>query len=272
MKERAGDPAPSRARGRFRRAVDVANKSEGVVAAGRNDGRIVELVATQETPLSPSAQFEAIPRLAIAERHPALLETGLAPAGPPSDARRQRRRRGSAQRHIAPTFAMHRARLCEMAQTLAKARRRREPPGVQFRIAARKPAQIAIGRGRQVGERREKDDLGPCRPPSLHEMRVDERERRVVRKRDPLRRRPDGGGADAGEAKSRSPASSRTRAQSTCVSTKSAIASSRASSASVSPACTRPRWRSGSATLSFLGSVPRTGIPIASIASTTSRR
>ena len=74
-------------------------------------------------------------------------------------------------------------------------------------------------------------------------------------------------GARAGEAQSSSPASARTRPQSTCASMKSAIASSRASSASVSPACTRPRWRSGSAILSLRGRTPTTGTPVASIAS-----
>ena len=43
--------------------------------------------------------------------------------------------------------------------------------------------------------------------------------------------------------------------------------SRRASSASVSPAWTRPRWRSGSASSSMRGSAPTTGMPIASIAS-----
>ncbi len=62
------------------------------------------------------------------------------------------------------------------------------------------------------------------------------------------------------------------RSHSTCVSMKSAIASRRTSSASVSPACTRPRWRSGSAIASLRGSAPTIGTPIASIASTTSRR
>src|SRR5277367_4846155 len=107
MKERAGDPAPSRARGRFRRAVDVANKSERVVAAGRNDGRIVELVATQESALEPKRAVRSDTRLAIAERHPALLEAGL-------DAQQARHLMGdargvdeaSAERHIAPAFAM----------------------------------------------------------------------------------------------------------------------------------------------------------------------
>ena len=143
---------------------------------------------------------------------------------------------------------MHRARLGETTQAFAKSRRRRKPPGVQFRIAARKPADVAVRRRRLVGERREWNDLGPGRPPALHEMRIDEREGRVARERDALSRRPNGEPAPArATARSRSPASARTRPQSTWVSMKSAIASSRASSASVSPACTRPRWRSGSA-------------------------
>ena len=60
---------------------------------------------------------------------------------------------------------------------------------MQFRITARKPAQIAIGRRRLVGQWREGDDLGAGRSPALHEMRIDERERRVARKRDALSRR-----------------------------------------------------------------------------------
>ena len=66
-------------------------------------------------------------------------------------------------------------------------------------------------------------------------------------------------GARAGKEQSRAPANARTRPQSTCASMKSAIASRRASSASVSPACTRPRWRSGSAIVSLRGSAPTTG-------------
>ena len=65
---------------------------------------------------------------------------------------------------------------------------------MQFGIAARKPAQVAVLRRRLVGERREGDDLGPGRPPAFHEMRVDERERRVARERDALPRRPKRGG------------------------------------------------------------------------------
>src|ERR1700689_5589301 len=71
---------------------------------------------------------------------------------------------------------------------------------MQFRIAAGKPAQVAIQRRRLIGEWREWDDLGPGRSPALHQMRIDERERRVARKRDALSRRPNRDGRSRGKS------------------------------------------------------------------------
>src|SRR5580700_3486711 len=79
MEERARDQASSRARGRRRRAVHVANKGKGVVAAARNDSRIVKLVAAQERALWPKRALRSDAGLPIAERHPALLETRFDP-------------------------------------------------------------------------------------------------------------------------------------------------------------------------------------------------
>ena len=138
---------------------------------------------------------------------------------------------------------------------------------MQFGIAARQPAGVAVGGRRLVGERREGDDLGPGAPPAADEMRIDERKGLVARERDPLARAASARSLATPRRNRSSPARARTRSQSTCASTKSAIASRRASSASVSPACTSPRWRSGSATLSSRGIAPTTGIPSASIAS-----
>src|ERR1700722_10590456 len=70
---------------------------------------------------------------------------------------------------------------------------------MQFRIAARKPAQITIGRRRLVSEWRKWGDLGAGRAPALHEMRIDERERGVARERDALSRRPNRDGRPQGQ-------------------------------------------------------------------------
>jgi hypothetical protein len=60
----------------LRRAVDVADKSEGLVAAGRDDGRVVELVAAQDRALGPERAIGSEAGLTIAERHPAFGEAG----------------------------------------------------------------------------------------------------------------------------------------------------------------------------------------------------
>src|SRR5580658_1987915 len=128
MEERAGDAASSRARRRRRRAVDVADKSEGLVAAGRDDRRIVELVAAQDFARCPKRAVGRKARLAIAERHAELLEACLdaEQAGHPVlDARSVDE--AFAERHKAPAFAVNGARLGEEAQAFAKPRRRRKP-------------------------------------------------------------------------------------------------------------------------------------------------
>ena len=179
-------------------------KAKGSSTPARDDGRIVELVAAQDRASAPKRAIRRDASLAIAERHAALCKTGF-------DAEQARHRMGDAgrigqalaHRHIAPAFAVRRARLGEAPETFAKSRCRRQPPGVQFRIAARKPADIAIGRRRLVGEGREWDDLGAGRPPALHEMRVDERESGVARERDPLSRRPNRDGRRRGRSEDR---------------------------------------------------------------------
>jgi hypothetical protein len=114
----------------------------------------MEFVAAQERALWPERALRSEAGLAIAERHPAVFEAGL-------DAEQARHLVGGAggvdkalaQSHIAPTFAVHRARLSEAPETFTKSRCRRQLPGVQFRITARKPTYVAIERGRLVGER-----------------------------------------------------------------------------------------------------------------------
>ena len=65
--------------------------------------------------------------------------------------------------------------------------------GVQFGIAARQPHRVAILRRRLVGERREKGEFSPLRPPSAQKMRIDEGKSRVARDGDFLARRRQGG-------------------------------------------------------------------------------
>src|ERR1700722_5137191 len=77
MKERARDQASSRACGRRRRTVDVANKGEGVVAVRRDDGRVVELMAAQDRARGSKRAVRRDAGLAIAERHAALFKTGF---------------------------------------------------------------------------------------------------------------------------------------------------------------------------------------------------
>ena len=128
----------------------------------------MELVAAQDRARGPKRAIRGDAGLAVSERHPALFETGF-------DAEQARHRVSGAggvdkaltERHIASAFAVHRARLGEAPEARVKPRRRRQSPGVQFRIAARKPAHVAIGRRGLVGERREGDDLGRPPPASL---------------------------------------------------------------------------------------------------------
>ncbi len=93
-----------------------------------------------------------------------------------------------AQRHVAAALAMHRAGLRESAHALGKARRGGELAGMQFRIAAGQPGDVAGGIGRLVGQRREGDDLGARRAPAFQQMRIDKGERHVARQRDALAR------------------------------------------------------------------------------------
>ena len=64
---------------------------------------------------------------------------------------------------------------------------------MQFRIAARQPAAVGAVRRRFVGERRERQDFGAGIAPRREDMRIDEAERLIVRQRNPLPGRRDGG-------------------------------------------------------------------------------
>ena len=53
--------------------------------------------------------------------------------------------------------------------------------GMQFRIAAGKPAAVAAFRRRLVGEWRERHDFRAGMPPAVEDVRIDEGEGRVAR-------------------------------------------------------------------------------------------
>ena len=95
-----------------------------------------------------------------------------------------------AQRHIAAALAVNGLRRREQPQAVEEAARAGEAAGMQFGIASRQPAGVAVGGRRLVGQRREGDDLRPGRPPAADEMRIDEGKGLVARQRDPLARRP----------------------------------------------------------------------------------
>ncbi len=79
---------------------------------------------------------------------------------------------------------MHRSRFGEPAEASRKRACRGNPRGVQFRIAARKPAAIAGVRHGLVCERRERDKRGPVPLPAVEDVRVNEAEGRVRCDRD----------------------------------------------------------------------------------------
>src|SRR4030088_2986540 len=83
------------------------------------------------------------------------------------------------QHNVAATFAMDRARHCELREPRAKALRCSQRARVQLRIAAGQPATVAALGGRLVGERRERNDVRAGAPPTVENVRVDEGEGRV---------------------------------------------------------------------------------------------
>ena len=72
-----------------------------------------------------------------------------------------------AEHHVAAALAVHRPRRGETRKPGAEPVGGGKPSGVKLRIAAGKPATVAVLRRRLVGERRERDDLGArARQPS----------------------------------------------------------------------------------------------------------
>ena len=92
-----------------------------------------------------------------------------------------------AENHVAAAFAVDPSRFGEAPQTVQETPRLRKAPRMQFRIAARKPAHVAIVGRRFIRERRKEEKLGAAIAPSLREMRVKKRESVVTRDGDALR-------------------------------------------------------------------------------------
>src|SRR5580704_9851700 len=103
-----------------------------------------------------------------------------------------------AQNHVTTALAVYRPRLCKASQSIAETPRRGERLRVKLRIAARQPAAVGAFRRRFVGERREWQDFGAGVAPCRKYMRIDKAERPIVRQRDALSRRRDGGVSSRG--------------------------------------------------------------------------
>ena len=80
-----------------------------------------------------------------------------------------------AENHVAAALAMHCACLREFRQAAPKMARRRQLAGVQFRITAWQPADIAVVRWRLVTQRRERHDLRAGATPAIEHVGIDER-------------------------------------------------------------------------------------------------
>ena len=177
-----------------------------------------------------------------------------------------------AQHHVAAALAVHRPRLARKSRRPSRKRRAcGEAPGMELGVAAGQPAGVAIGRRRLVGERRERHEFGPRRPPARRHVRIQEREGRIRRDGDALARRA-GQGARAPERaphRPRRPGSRRGRGRPR---RGRASRSRRASRSSVSRAWTRPRWRSGRTRLASRISAPSTGMPMRRSPASTRRR
>src|SRR6202030_4223486 len=98
-----------------------------------------------------------------------------------------------AQNHVTTALAVYRPRLCKASQSIAKTSRGSKRFSVKLRIAARQPAAVGAIRRGLVGKRREQQNLGAGVAPRRKDMRVDATERPIVRQRDALSGRRDGG-------------------------------------------------------------------------------
>ncbi len=168
-------------------AVAVREHGERRVRAGFGDRRVVELVSAQPRAGASERPVRKQQRGSVAERHAPLREARDVVQQPEHSVRGAvRRDQRAAENHMATALAMHRAALGEAAHALEKPRRGGERWGVQFRVAARQPAGIAIVRGSLVGQRRERVDRGTRPPPPRQQVRIDEAEGCVLGERDAL--------------------------------------------------------------------------------------
>src|SRR5262249_61990602 len=94
-----------------------------------------------------------------------------------------------AEDHVAAALAVHRARLREAREGAPKISRSSQRAGMQFRITAGQPADIAALRRGLVVERRKDRNLRTRFAPGSDQMRIDESECRVRRARNALARR-----------------------------------------------------------------------------------
>ena len=250
MKETPARIAPAGA-GRGRRAaIGVADVSEGFVAAGREHGRIVELV-TLEPPPAPrrARKRRRASRRGSRDSSGASRRTirGRKQTGHPMDhAVRVGQRR--AQRHVAAALAVHR--------TASRQSAANRPGNVRRRRAARRairdirPA-ASRHRNRRAGLHRQgRKEADPCAAgaPARQQMRIDERERGVARDGDTLTGRRQGDrAAPSPETRSGRASAANDPSDRHAPPTKSAERGEPRVEASVSLAWTRPRWRSGSA-------------------------
>ena len=105
------------------------------------------------------------------------------------DALRVRQR--FSEHHIPAAFAMNRTSFREMPQSLEEPMRPGKPIGMKFGIPPRQPASVTIVIRPLVGKWRKEADFGPGGPPTLQQVRIEERECRILGQGDPLPRRCD---------------------------------------------------------------------------------
>ena len=157
-----------------------------------------------------------------------------------------------AQHHVAAALAVHRPRRGKPRKPVAKTPRSSERAGMKLGIAAGQPADVAVRGRRLVGERRERDDLGARAAPAVDDMRIDEGEGRDRRRARSVALAAAARGHARGRRRSSSgAAAARIASRSRWRSAMSARRSSRAARSACSPACTRPRWRSGIASVAI---------------------
>ena len=183
VEEGAGDmTAPSAGRPK-RVSVRVEQFGKRLIAARLDERRIVELVPAQSRAGAPERAVLQQRRGAIAEMQAALGEARrMSEQASHGVTRAVGIDQPLPQHHVAAALAMHRAARGELGEPGLEARRAGERAGMQLRIAAGKPAGIAIVGRRLVGKRREGHDLGAGAAPAAQHMRIDEGEGCVGRR------------------------------------------------------------------------------------------